>query len=76
MLGAIERSGLYALEGIKLVAEYTVIPSFGKPSVPIVERIFVGQTILFLPQHGRLHELLPHEGNYLANVSALKEARH
>jgi 5'-methylthioadenosine phosphorylase len=31
-----------------------------------------GETVYFVPRHGRFHEWLPHEANYLGNLVALK----
>lgn len=73
MLGIIGGSGLYALDEIKVVQEHDVETPFGKPSAPVVEGEAFGSKVLFLPRHGRNHELLPSEVNFRANIFALKK---
>ncbi len=73
MLGVIGGSGLYALDGLEIIKEHDIETPFGKPSAPIVEGQFSGQTILFLARHGQGHAFLPHEVNYRANIFALKK---
>ena len=78
MLGVIGGSGLYALEGLDVEKEHKIETPFGKPSAPIMQGNYNGQTILFLTRHGAGHKYLPHEVNYRANIFALKKlgARH
>lgn len=73
MLGVIGGSGLYHLEGINIIKEHDVYTPFGKPSAPVLEGLYAGKTVLFLPRHGRHHQFLPHEVNYRANIFALKQ---
>jgi len=73
MLGVIGGSGLYALEGLEIIEEHDVETPFGSPSSPIIEGVYSGQKILFLARHGQLHQFLPHEVNYRANIFALKQ---
>lgn len=73
MLGVIGGSGLYALDGLEIEQEHDIDTPFGKPSAPIVQGIFEGQSILFLARHGKGHAFLPHEVNYRANIFALKK---
>lgn len=72
MLAIIGGSGLYALDEITVIAEHEINTPFGKPSAPIVEGDAFGSKVLFLPRHGRNHELLPSEVNFRANIYALK----
>lgn len=73
MLGVIGGSGLYALEGLEVEKEHDMATPFGKPSAPIVQGQYQGQSILFLSRHGPGHKYLPHEVNYRANIFALKK---
>ncbi len=73
MLAIIGGSGLYALDELKVTAEHDIDTPFGKPSAPIVEGTAFGNTVLFLPRHGRNHEFLPSEVNFRANIYALKK---
>lgn len=73
MLGVIGGSGLYALEGLEVEKEHDMDTPFGKPSAPIVQGQYQGQSILFLSRHGPGHKYLPHEVNYRANIFALKK---
>lgn len=72
-LAVIGGSGLYELDGLKVTQEHDIDTPFGKPSAPIVEGVYEGQTILFLARHGKGHAFLPHEVNYRANIYALKK---
>jgi len=73
MLGVIGGSGLYELDGLTVEHEHLIETPFGKPSSPIVQGKYNGQTILFLARHGANHQRLPHEVNYRANIFALKK---
>lgn len=72
-LAIIGGTGLYQLDSLQNVSEHVIETPFGKPSAPIIEGEIHGQKVLFLPRHGRNHELLPHEVNYRANIWALKK---
>lgn len=72
MLAIIGGSGLYALEEIDVVKEHDVDTPFGRPSAPVVEGKAFGNTVFFLPRHGKNHEFLPSEVNFRANIYALK----
>ncbi len=73
MLSVIGGSGLYALDGLEIQKEHHIETPFGKPSAPIVQGLYNGQSILFLARHGAGHKYLPHEVNYRANIFALKK---
>lgn len=73
MLGVIGGSGLYKLDGLSIEKEHEIETPFGRPSDAIIEGLYHGQRVLFLPRHGRHHEFLPHEVNYRANIFALKK---
>ena len=73
MLSVIGGSGLYKLDGLSVEKEHEIETPFGRPSDAIIEGLYQGQRVLFLPRHGRHHEFLPHEVNYRANIFALKK---
>lgn len=72
-IGIIGGSGVYNLEGIKIIKEHIVETPFGSPSDKIFEAEIENTQVFFLPRHGRKHTVLPHEVNYRANIYALKK---
>lgn len=70
--GVIGGSGLYELEGLKILDEKWVDTPFGKPSDAIMIGELEGKKIAFLPRHGRGHRILPSEINFRANIYAMK----
>ena len=46
---------------------------FGKPSDKILIAKYKNLEIIFLPRHGRNHNIAPHKINYRANIFALKK---
>lgn len=73
MLAIIGGTGIYQLEGLEVVGEHELETPFGSPSAAITQGKMADQDLLFLPRHGRCHELLPSEVNYRANIWALKK---
>lgn len=71
-IGVIGGSGLYEMEGLKVLEEKTVDTPFGKPSDAIIIGELNNQKIAFLPRHGRGHVISPSEINFRANIYALK----
>jgi 5'-methylthioadenosine phosphorylase len=71
-IGIIGGSGLYAMEGLKVIAERTIETPFGAPSDPYVIGEIDGIRVAFLSRHGKGHRLLPSELNYRANMFGLK----
>lgn len=71
-IGIIGGSGLYQMEGLKVLDEKWVDTPFGKPSDCIVLGELEGVKVAFVPRHGRGHLLLPSEINFRANIYALK----
>lgn len=71
-LGVIGGSGIYQMDGVKVVKEHTIKTPFGDPSDAVIEGQFEGKTVYFLPRHGRGHRFTPTEVNYRANIYALK----
>ncbi len=72
-IGIIGGTGVYSLDGIEIIQEHNVDTPFGQPSSPIIEAMYKGVKVYFLPRHGKQHSILPHEINYLANIYALKQ---
>ncbi|WP_457601409.1 S-methyl-5'-thioadenosine phosphorylase [Hydrogenivirga sp.] len=73
MLGIIGGSGLYQLEGIKVVDELSLKTPFGGPSSPVLIGELEGKMVAFLARHGRDHSYPPHLVPYRANLWALRE---
>lgn len=73
MLAIIGGTGIYQLEGLEVTGEHELETPFGQPSAPVLQGKMADRYLLFLPRHGRRHELLPSEVNYRANIWALKK---
>ena len=71
-IGIIGGSGLYEIDGVKILEERHIDTPFGKPSAPIVIGELDGRRIAFLPRHGVHHEHNPSVVPYRANIWALK----
>lgn len=65
-------SGLYRLQGARLIEEIEVPTPFGLPSDLISIVQVAGENVAFLPRHGRGHRILPTEVPSKANIWALK----
>jgi len=72
--GIIGGSGLYDIEGVKLIEQLDIDTPFGKPSDTLMLAEIHGQEVVFLPRHGRGHSIPPHKINYRANIYAMKLA--
>ena len=71
-IGVIGGSGLYEMEGMTDIEEVRPTTPFGEPSDAIVIGKLEGNSIAFLPRHGRGHYIMPTEVPSLANIYALK----
>ncbi len=71
-IGVIGGSGLYEIDGIKVIEELDMDTPWGKPSDKITVADIEGKRAAFLPRHGKGHVYLPGEVNYRANIAALK----
>ena len=71
-IGVIGGSGVYSLDGLKILEELDIDTPFGKTSDKIVIGELGGQKAAFLPRHGRGHLLTPSEVPQPANIYALK----
>lgn len=72
IIGIIGGSGLYAMDGLEDIREVSLDTPFGPPSDVYVSGVFNGTQLIFLPRHGRGHQLLPSEVNYRANIYGMK----
>ncbi len=71
-IGIIGGSGLYEMQGLKVLEERTLDTPFGAPSDAYTLAEIGGVRVAFLARHGRGHRLLPTELNYRANIFGLK----
>jgi len=68
MLGIIGGSGLYNIEGVKVVDEVEVKTPWGEPSDKYIITEINNKKVIFLPRHGRGHKFPPHLINFRANI--------
>ena len=71
-IGIIGGSGLYEMEGLRVLSERKVVTPFGDPSDSYVIGEIEGVRVAFLSRHGRGHRLMPSELNYRANIFGFK----
>jgi len=72
-VGVIGGSGLYSLEGIKKIDEVSIDTPFGEPSGEFIIGELKSQEVVFLPRHGRYHQISPTKINYRANIYGMKK---
>ena len=72
-LGIIGGSGLYAMDGLKIVETREVTTPFGPPTSPLAMGEIDGVPMAFIARHGPGHTISPTEVNYRANIFALKD---
>jgi 5'-methylthioadenosine phosphorylase len=72
VIGVIGGSGLYQIDGLADVAWRRIDSPFGATSDEFCFGTLDGQPVVFLPRHGRGHELPPSAINFRANIDALK----
>jgi 5'-methylthioadenosine phosphorylase len=72
VIGIIGGSGLYQIDGLTDVEWRRVASPFGEPSDEFCLGMIEGTRVVFLPRHGRGHELPPSAINFRANIDALK----
>lgn len=65
-------SGIYEMEGMKVIRKFYPKTPFGYPSDAIVIGEYQGIRCAFLPRHGKGHRFLPSEIPQRANFYALK----
>lgn len=71
-VGIIGGSGVYQIDGARVIAEVRPKTPFGLPSDAIVIADIGGTHTAFLPRHGKGHRLTPTEIPVQANIYALK----
>jgi len=71
-LAVIGGSGLYQLDGARIKEQIEVPTPWGLPSDALTITDIAGETVAFLPRHGRGHRYLPSEVPSRANIWALK----
>lgn len=71
-VGIIGGSGLYQMDALSGVEEFSVVTPYGKPSGPLVRGRLGGREVYFLARHGKGHTIAPHEINHRANLWALR----
>lgn len=71
-IGIIGGSGVYNIEELKNIKEYSITTPFGKPSDKFIVGELGGRKVAFLPRHGRGHFILPTEINVHANIYGFK----
>lgn len=67
-IGLIGGSGLYDVDGFVLKQKKSVTTPFGKPSCQYLIGSIGDTGIVFLPRHGKNHNIPPHMINYRANI--------
>ena len=71
-IGVIGGSGLYEIDGIRVLEERSLETPFGEPSDSFIVGDIEGQRVVFLSRHGRGHRKLPTEINFRANIFGMK----
>jgi 5'-methylthioadenosine phosphorylase len=71
-IGIIGGSGLYQMDGLTDVREVSVDTPFGQPSDNYILGTLEGESVAFLPRHGRGHKLQPSELPFRANIYGMK----
>lgn len=72
VLGIIGGSGLYNIDGIENEQWISVESAFGAPSDEVLVGEVKGQKTVFMPRHGRAHNISPSKINYRANIDVMK----
>lgn len=70
--GMIGGSGVYQIDGVRVIDEIQVETPFGNPSDEIIIANIEGENVAFLPRHGVGHRISPTELPVKANIWALK----
>lgn len=74
VLGIIGGSGVYEIDGLTNTRWEKLSSPFGEPSDSLLFGELDGQQMVFLPRHGRGHQIPPCDINFRANVDVLKRA--
>ena len=73
-IGVIGGSGVYELPGLAACEWRRIASPFGEPSDELLFGELDGQSVVFLPRHGRGHGIPPTQVNFRANIDVLKRA--
>ncbi len=68
MLGVIGGSGLYEVDGVKVLDEVELTTPWGDPSDKYIITQIEDKKVVFLPRHGKSHKFPPHLINFRANL--------
>ena len=71
-LGILGGSGLYNINELENVKDFTIKTPFGDPSDTLRLGLLGGMEVVFLARHGRHHTFTPTDIPYRANIWALK----
>jgi len=71
-IGIIGGTGLYEMDGVKVIDEVQVDTPWGKPNDSVTIAEIENRKVAFLARHGKGHRFLPNEVNNRANIAALK----
>ena len=71
-IGIIGGSALYEIDDLEVLSTEKVDTPFGEPSAEYVTGTLSGKEVVFLPRHGRHHNLMPSEVNNRANIYGFK----
>jgi len=74
VLGIIGGSGVYEIDGLTNTRWEKLSSPFGEPSDALLFGELDGQQMVFLPRHGRGHQIPPSDINFRANIDVLKRA--
>ncbi len=72
-IGVIGGSGLYEIKGFILKGRKRITTPYGKPSGQYLTGKIGKTEIIFLPRHGKNHDIPPHMINYRANIWGFKK---
>jgi len=72
-LGIIGGSGMCSFPELQIISSNRPETKYGLPSDEILIAEYHGQTVAFLPRHGKKHTIAPHKIPYKANIAAMKE---
>lgn len=72
-IGIIGGSGLYKIDGLKVKEAIKVDTPFGQPSSEFIKGELDEREVIFLPRHGKHHEINPTRINYRANIYGMKK---
>lgn len=71
-IGILGGTGLYEIDGIEEIEEYSLETPFGQPSDAYIVGRLEGKKVAFLSRHGRGHRFLPSDINFRANIYGFK----